>query len=83
MTPFEIQMLIHYHCTDDPFPHLNSPAGKEAADKLVAAGILYRSTENGALARVPQAMDLYIQALCDIPLPKKVWLMTDNQHKNK
>jgi hypothetical protein len=83
MTPFEIEMLIHYHCSDAPYRNLETPAGKAAADKLVSAGILYYSESEEAYCRVSGAMDLYIQAICDVPLPKKIWIMPDTKNNHQ
>jgi len=78
MTPFEIQILIHYHITDDPFPNLDTPSGNDAVSKFISAGILYRS-QDGNVHRVSGAMDLYIQAICDVQLPKQIWIMPDQK----
>ncbi len=74
MTPLEIEILLHYHCTDNEFKNPDAPAVKEAHNKFVSAGILARR-EDGTHFRISKALDLYIQALCDIPVPIQVWIM--------
>ena len=80
MTPFEVEFLLHYHCSDDEFRHSNSPAGQEAIEKFIKAGILYKR-EDGTHFAIHIALDLYIKEILSVPLPVQTWVMPSNTTK--
>jgi hypothetical protein len=72
MTPLEIEILLNYHYRDGEPPNADSPAQKEALAFFVKAGILGRRDDGTHWAN-PIPLKLYIDAICDIPLPVQVW----------
>jgi hypothetical protein len=79
MTPLEIEILLNYHYRDDEPPNADSPAQKEALDNFVHAGILGRRDDGTHWAN-QRALKLYIDAICAVPLPVRVWQLPDNQN---
>jgi hypothetical protein len=76
MTPLEIEILLHYHRDIDEPANLDAPAVKEALNKFVRAGIL-GLREDGTHWAVSTALELYIDAVCAVPLPVRVWQLND------
>ena len=72
MTPLEVSILLHYHRSDEEPPNADSPAQAVALDKFVRAGLLGRR-DDGTHWAVHIALDLYIKAICDVPIPIQVW----------
>lgn len=85
MTPFRIQFLLHYHCQVADFPHLNSPYGKETAEEFLKLGLIERLESNAAGIQYGpniEALDAYVKALTEVPLPTKRWIvesLTENK----
>ena len=73
MTPLEIEILIHYRCCDDDFPR-PSQAATEACRSFVKLGLLDElDTEKETYRGNLVALAIYVDALCRVPLPNKVW----------
>ena len=72
MTPNDIEVLLHCHCTCRVHPRRNAPAVQSALVMLVECGLIdpdgdeayYRTTSRGAA---------HIAQLCDLGLPTQVW----------
>lgn len=73
-TPLEVEILLHYHCSDSEHPNAGSPAGQTAINNFVSKGLLGRR-DDGTHWGVPGALDIYVKAVCDVPLPIKVWML--------
>ena len=85
MTPFEIEVLLHYHYSPHDYPGLDSnPAVMDAVTKFCQAGILTEWTN-----RTPRfykndaAMKAYIDTITSIPLPKQVWIIPEQEKINQ
>lgn len=78
MSPYEIEIILHYHWSKEDCPMLDSsPATNETCERLVSAGILKRVPE-GMGKRYEgnfNAIQAYVEAICAIPLPIMKWVV--------
>jgi len=71
MTPNEINVLLHYHCSPTVHPLAKVPAIINATSNLVHWGLLanieppYTTTSKGVA---------HVKQLCTLPLPEQVWV---------
>lgn len=77
MTPSDIEVLLHYHCSPTPHPRASTPAVKAATNAFRSMGLIhlqpdfksnhrYETTEGGKIL---------VEALCAVPFPVKRWTM--------
>jgi len=72
MTPLQIEMILHFHCSAEPWPRLGAPACSEAIrifqeEKLVEVPT---NIDNVVLTEKGRA---YVKFLCMLPLPMATW----------
>lgn len=73
MSPNDIEVLLHCHCTPGPHQRLDAPAVLDAVTRFLDAGLIervapseYRTTEGGRVL---------VEALCAVPWPVRRWVM--------
>lgn len=71
-TPNNIEVLLHYYRCPCPHPRVNAPAVQQVIQEFLEMGVLqfvnvdvYRTTELG---------DAWVQALCNTPPPRTVFV---------
>lgn len=76
-TPLKVEMLLHYFYSSVDFPNIDSDACQAAIDDFVKLGIMKRlSIANEYKVQVnKEAVELYVEAICNVPLPKQVWVI--------
>lgn len=86
MTPFEIEILIHYYVS--PTPHRveleNSPIWPETRAWFLAQGLLAARTESsryGATYECTKRGEAWINYICQLPLPTQQWVMETEEVK--
>lgn len=81
MSPHEIEILLHYYYSPNDFNDGNfSQATKSALDNFSEKGIFDKvrieNNENSFDYRPNKAaIDLYVHALMEVPLPEKQWVI--------
>lgn len=65
----------------DHVPGSTGQAVSEAIDRLVKAGMLKQSVHVDQLWEATPAVKVYIEALCEVPLPIKMWVMPEKDMK--
>ncbi len=79
MTPFELDILLHYygHADDHPVVARNPPIWKETRDAFREKGLLETDTtmESTATYRLTERGKAYIDAMLALPLPVQIWVM--------
>lgn len=78
MSPFIIEIIIHYHWNTEDAPMLlESPATMEATEWLCSNGILKKNPEGDKSKYTPnrEAIQVYIEKLLAIPLPTLKWVI--------
>jgi hypothetical protein len=74
-SPVQIEVALHYWYRVDDHPKVfDTTAYAEAAGWLVRAGLLTTVTDRPYFIKT-EGLQLYIEALCAVPWPKKVWHM--------
>lgn len=82
MTPLEISILLHYHCTVTDYRDgdFSAPAVREAIDRFYKVDELLKPTPEalrgtwGAYVITERGRAL-VEALTRVPLPVQVWVM--------
>jgi len=69
MTPFEIKIILHWHCVVDRFPNESAPLYEPTMARMVSDGILQRSEAPGLYITTPRGAK-FVGMLCDTPLPE-------------
>lgn len=71
MTPYKIEILLHYHCTGESFGRMDAPVFRATMDEFVDEGIF--EIQCGQYTPVRAAIECYVNALLTVPLPRKTW----------
>lgn len=72
MTPLQIQMLLHYHCSPTPFQPWGA-AQSEALDMFREQGLIRKM--EGEVPTLTGRGRAYVEFLCAMPLPLERWSM--------
>lgn len=74
MTPFEIDILLWYHCRAEDHPHTRNPPPiwSITRENLISDGLLER-TDGDMTLRPTERLHVYCEALSRVPLPVQVW----------
>lgn len=78
MTPFELDILLHYHCiaADHRACVQNVPIWPETRDMLLAEGLLKTPSKLHCRTHdLGERGKVYIQAVLATPLPVQTWVM--------
>lgn len=80
MTPFELDILLHYyaHVDDHPVMFDRPPIWPETRDAFKAQGLLAEKdpdSDRKALYHLTNRGRAYIEAILAMPLPVQVWVM--------
>ena len=83
MTPLEIDLLLHYYCSPEPHERIDNELHLATVRDFVEKGLLielpepnqYGSKFKGNF----EALDIYIKAICDVPLPEKRWVIPEKE----
>jgi hypothetical protein len=87
MSPFMIEILLHYHWSTEDVEGLDqSPATNEACELFCELGILKRAPVGFSLTGSPirylankPAIKVYVDALLAIPLPVMKWVIENKK----
>jgi len=78
MTPYEINVALHYHSHVDDFSHQGAPIWDETAKWFLDNGLLVmRFHEDPAYPRIydpTPKLHAYVEMLCETPLPVQKWI---------
>jgi hypothetical protein len=70
MTPFEIEILLHYHTCCGDFARSHAPIFKETVQRLVDMGLMHYEAADGRLIQMTDMGHFYVtEGLCKVPLP--------------
>jgi hypothetical protein len=77
MTPFEIDILLHYHTRGGDFRDgdFDAPIVRPTLEWLASAGLLRRSEKLGQMYEGTDATAVFVEALCNVPAPELRWVM--------
>ncbi len=77
MTPNDIEVLIHYHGSGTPHPRIEAKAVSASTKMLEQLNLIYGMTDGSF--NTTERGKAYMQLLCCLPLPEKVWLDKDGK----
>lgn len=87
MTPLAIDILMHYHCRADDYPHLSPPAQQKLIDYFLSDDYLVNNSVANRAREHPKylptdKLHFYCEALCAMPEPVQKWVIegVDNGH---
>lgn len=74
MTPLQIEMLLHFHCTPGPFPRMDAPACIEAVEGFLRDELVYPVDVSDCFV-LSERGRAYVKLLCQMPLPVANWVI--------
>ena len=76
-SPLKVEMLLWYYHSPVDFPNIDCPACQAAIDDFENLGIMKRILNQKLKVEVnKEAVDLYVKTICDISLPRQVWVVS-------
>ena len=74
MSPFLLDILLHYYLTrDEPYVNIDAPAYPEAEQKLVEEGALIRPGDQGVPPQITRLGSAWVRAILSTPKPRHVF----------
>jgi len=80
ITPFIIELLLHFHTSPEPHPHQSSPAAEEAIRYLLGNQTIHPHPNNAGVYSTTELGEAWVALLCTTPPPRLVYV---DQHGNK
>jgi hypothetical protein len=74
MTPYQIKLILHWHCVADRFPHDSAPIYGETMAWMISDGLIKRNDEDAGLYTTTERGAKFVEMLCETPLPENRWL---------
>lgn len=69
MSPFEIKLILHWHCVVDRFPHENAPIYAPTMARMISDDLIKRREDDESLYITTKRGAKFVEMLCDTPLP--------------
>lgn len=83
MTPHDIEVLLHHHCSNQPWPRQGASAYEETISDFISWGVMKAFPEDQPKPHMTfnttQLGCAWVKALCNVPMPRMVFL--DGQGK--
>lgn len=67
-SPFQIKMILHFHCCHDEFPQANVPIYQSVLSDLIHDGVLIDNDNNTGFTTTDLGKAL-VEMWCSTPLP--------------
>ena len=67
MTPYQIEIMLHYNCSSAPFARAGAPIFRETVMGLIDDNLL--RIEEGGIYRTTARGRKFVEMLCHTPLP--------------
>lgn len=91
MTPLDLEVILHYHYSQEDFPRLvagdAAPAVIEAVSRHEGVGLLElnptQSVAQPSVYRITAMGRAFVQALCNTPLPVRCWKVGDQYFEDE
>lgn len=79
MTPNDIEVLIHFHCSPCRHPNDAAPAVRESIEMMIENGLLERDTKPDEPMRFKTTSRgaAHLDQLCNVPFPRRGWIFAD------
>ena len=76
MTPYELEILMHYHTSSSAFPRHHAPAFISTVNALEGMNLLQPTGEHLCFVTTARAI-AYIDHILNLPLPEQKWVMPE------
>jgi hypothetical protein len=74
-TPYQIEIILHHHCSLAPFTRWNAPSYNENVAHLIEMGVLVVRANSGELSYATTSLgDALVQLWRDTPLPVAIFV---------
>jgi len=67
MTPYQLEILLHHHSSQDKFPRSDAPLYLPEVEGFISIGALVKTSESYATTGLGKA---WISEILDVPCPK-------------
>jgi hypothetical protein len=74
MTPFEINLLLHFHCCAGPWPRKDAPIYRPTVDKMFSDGLIEQSSLPDTDYQTTARGKAMVAHLCMVDLPVIKWV---------
>lgn len=84
--PLDIEILMHYCVSGSDFPRLGAPECKRTICDLLAKELLDvvpMEADSDQSYRATDGARVYLDALCAVPFPKRVWTIPESQEPSQ
>lgn len=92
MSPNDIEVLMHCHCSPDPLPRRDAPAVRDAVSRMMRDGIIELNPDvpqppsflphtSVATYATTKKGAAFVKLLCDTPYPSKQVVYVDQNGK--
>lgn len=72
MTPYEIELMLHFYCSQAAFPRYCAPIYHETMMGLLDRGLV-KTFDTEGNATLTDKGRAYIKLLCSMPIPVQGW----------
>lgn len=70
-TPYQIEIVLHHHCSSASFPRSDAPAYEGTVNALLQKGVL---TQEGGRLETTECGKKLVDLWCKTPVPISVWI---------
>jgi hypothetical protein len=71
-TPFQLEIIIHHHCSGAPFERSEAPAYRETVEGLEALGLLEKDVRG--MPTTTEKGRALVKVWCNTPVPIQKWV---------
>ena len=83
MTPYEIGIMLHYHCSPDDYHDMTAPIFRGTMDRFIADGLIEPATPASpynVTYKITAKGRYYVsEGLCKVPLPVNTWRIPNRE----
>ena len=72
MTPYELELVLHFHCSKSEFARADAAGYRGTVDSLIDIGIVAYADDAG-VGELTDKGRAYVKLLCSMPIPVQGW----------
>lgn len=74
MTPNDIEVLLHVHCSPEPHPRQDAPAVESTIDAFLHSGLIEPRVRLAGMYTTTERGKMLVEMLCATPWPEQRWV---------
>lgn len=74
MTPYEINLLLHFHCCVGPWPRKDAPLYRPTVDRMFSDGLIQQTPHLESDYETTERGKAMVKHLCAVQLPVCQWV---------